>query len=118
VKELQGKEVTKLDFMLFMLEKLNDLDRKKDIDPLLKKFDMFDSDETGTLNIHDIQRCSKKFATENLERKRREKEGQFSIMGLFARSTSTETGGSAKVVPGSDPDQQTQEVVEVVDNPA
>lgn len=118
VKELHGKEVTKLDFMLFMLEKLNDLDRKKDIDPLLKKFDMFDSDKTGTLNIHDIQECSETFAAEKKERKRREMEGQFSIMGLFARSTSTEPGGSAKVVPGSDPDQQTQEVVEVVDNPA
>ena len=117
-KDLEGVKVSKLDFMLFMLEKLNDLDRKKDIDPLLKKFDRLDKKEDGFLDINDIHECSLEFEEEKAERKRREEEQQFSIMKLISPFTpSTEPNSSSKVQPSDDPGPTVHEV-EVIDTPA
>lgn len=52
-KLLLGK-VSKLDFVLFMIEKLHDLDREGDINPILKKFDDHDKDDTGFLDVQDL----------------------------------------------------------------
>ena len=79
--KLQGRKVSKCDFMLFMLEKLNNLDRKKDIDPLLRKFDKIDVDRNEKLDIIDIQTCSEMFEEE--KRGRKEKEIARKKAGLF-----------------------------------
>jgi hypothetical protein len=54
VESIKTSKVSKCDFMLFMLEKLHGVDRKTEIDPLLKKFCQLDKDESDTLDISDV----------------------------------------------------------------
>ena len=47
-------KISKLDFVLFMIEKLHDLDREGDINPILKKFDDHDRKGTGFLEVQEL----------------------------------------------------------------
>ena len=96
-EKLQGRKVSKCDFMLFMLEKLNGLDRKKDTEPLLLKFEEIDVDGSGFLDVVDIQYCSKLLDDEKRVRMEREearrRAGWFSF--LYAGNTNSKVAAAA-----------------------
>ena len=46
--------ISRLDFVLFMIEKVNGLSREYDIEPILEKFEALDINRSGTLNVRDI----------------------------------------------------------------
>ena len=52
--EIHKTTISKLDFVLFIVEKIHGLRKEYDIDPILKKFDDLDTNGNGTLNLQDI----------------------------------------------------------------
>lgn len=68
------RNISKLDFMLFMMEKIFGLDRETDIDPLLQKFDELDANKSNDLDLEDIVAFAE--AMNAKKAKRRDKENE------------------------------------------
>ena len=67
--------ISKLDFMLFMMEKIHGLDKEADID-LLSKFDELDANGNGALDGHDILTFAEAMNVKKEKRKKKEVEIQ------------------------------------------
>jgi len=53
--DTDGGGVDRVEFLTAMLVQMNDLDKEKDIDPWLKRFDELDKDGSGTLDEEDLR---------------------------------------------------------------